>query len=321
MLLFAILSAIGVSELGQTQIRINYLTSFICLFSFFWLRKSKESYKTVAVLTIFMVMGAFTSALFYVPHDELRIIWFLIAATISHLIIGRNFGFLIVALSIIIVIGSNYFFPSINYSTLALSTFVVTLVILSLILALYDTRINSSEAKLLQQNDELNNLVNRDALTKIMSRRYFLDVANQYFNTASRNKTPISLLMLDIDHFKKINDNYGHHIGDKMLILFAEKIEDLLRQSDIFGRIGGEEFGIILYETDIQGAHILSEKIRQEIEALRYPHEQKVIKMTTSIGVGEKIENDTTFEKLMIRSDSALYQAKKDGRNRISIAL
>jgi len=319
MLIFALLNDLGFNQLGDIHARSNYFAAFICLLAFFWLRQSKRDYKRVAMVTIFATMISFTSALLFVPNDEFRLVWFLLAVIVAHLVVGRGFGIFIVALSILIVFGSNHLF-NINLSGLTLMTFVMSLLISSLLLISYGEKIASYQAELLQQNDELKKLANRDDLTGIMSRRYFLDMANSYFSTSLRNKRAISMLMLDIDHFKQINDRYGHPVGDRMLVLFAEQISKLLRKSDIFGRLGGEEFGIVLFETDIDGAQVLAEKIRQAIERLRYQLEGESVKMTTSIGVSEKIDEDSHFEKLMVRSDRALYQSKRSGRNCISVA-
>jgi len=319
MLSFALLNDLGLNELGDIHARSNYLASLVCLVSFFWLRQSKCNYKKVAMVTICAVMISFTSALLFVPTDEFRLVWFLFAVIVAHLVVGRGFGFFIVALSILIVIGSNYLF-NINFSGPTLTTFVMSLFISSLLLTSYSEKISLYQMELLQQNEKLKKLANRDDLTGIMSRRYFMDAAHRYFNTSIRNHSPMSMLMLDIDHFKQINDRYGHPAGDRMLMLFTEKISKLLRKSDIFGRLGGEEFGIVLFETDTDGAQILAEKIRQAVEGLGYQVEGESIKMTTSIGVSEKIDADSHFEKLMVRSDKALYQSKTSGRNCISVA-
>lgn len=319
MLSFALLNDLGLNELGDIHARSNYLASLVCLVSFFWLRQSKRYYKRVAMVTICAVMISFTSALLFVPTDEFRLVWFLLAVIVAHLVVGRGFGLFIVALSILIVIGSNYLF-NINFSGLTQTTFVISLFISSLLLTSYSEKISLYQMELLQQNEKLKKLANRDDLTGIMSRRYFLDAAHRYFNTSIRNHSSMSMLMLDIDHFKQINDRYGHPAGDRMLMLFTEKISKLLRKSDIFGRLGGEEFGIVLFETDTDGAQILAEKIRQAVEGLDYQVEGESIKMTTSIGVSEKIDADSHFEKLMIRSDKALYRSKNSGRNCISVA-
>jgi diguanylate cyclase (GGDEF)-like protein len=273
----------------------------------------------VAIVTICATLITMTSGLLFVPNDEFRMVWFLIAVIVAHLVVGRGFGLTIVALSIFIVVGANYIFD-INFSGLTLTTFVVSILITSLLLLSWSDKIDGYQRLLLSQNSALKNLANRDDLTGIMSRRYFLDMANHYFNGAQRNKSPLSLLMLDIDHFKRINDRYGHPVGDQMLLLFTDTISIYLRKSDIFGRLGGEEFGIILFETGKEGAAILAEKIRRAVEEISYKRLDVEIKMTTSIGIGERIDQETDFDKLMIRADKALYDAKEAGRNRIAQA-
>ncbi|NOR51574.1 MAG: diguanylate cyclase [Gammaproteobacteria bacterium] len=318
-ILFALLHSFGVNELGDNHARTNYFASALCLLAFFWLRQSKASYRKVAVVTICAMMLSPVSALLFVPDDEFRLVWFLITVIVSHLVVGRRFGLFIVALSILIVLSSNYLF-GINFTGLTLSTFIISLLVSSLILISYNEKITSYEMELFQQNKELKDLVNRDALTGIMSRRYFLDMANHYFSASLRNRAPISLIMLDIDHFKQINDSYGHYVGDQMLNLFSETISGFMRQSDIFGRIGGEEFGIVLFETDTVGAQVLAEKLLKAIEEVNYMEGEVSINMTTSIGVGERLDEDSRFEQLMIRTDRALYQSKDRGRNCISLA-
>ncbi len=318
-LLFAVLNDFDLLHFGEHIAQANYSSSALFVFSFFWLRRSKIHYLNAAMLGIWAAMITFTATLLFVPGEDLRIAWFIIGLMVAHLLVGHRFGLFIFGLSILLVIGGNYFF-ALNISILTLINYTVIMLISSILLVSYNEKISSYHAELLQQNEVLKKLAHYDDLTEIMSRRHFMDVANHYFSAALRNKTPISMLMLDIDHFKRINDRHGHHIGDQMLILFTQEIAKLLRKSDIFGRLGGEEFGIILFETETNGAQILAEKIRMTVEALRYPHAEKMIKMTTSIGIAEKIDADEHVEKLMIRSDQALYQSKKAGRNRISVA-
>ena len=323
LLVFALLHDLGINDLGDNHARSNYFASAICLLAFLWLRQSKSRsklrYKKIAMMTICGIMISFTSALLYVPNDEFRLVWFFIAMILGHLVVGNRFGFFIVALSILIVVSGNQLM-SLSLSNHTLITFVMSLLIASLMMAAYSSKIIAYEANMLRQNGELKNMVNRDLLTGIMSRRFFMDMANHFFSASLRNKSPITLLMLDIDYFKNINDSYGHHIGDQMLIVFTETVSRYLRKSDIFGRLGGEEFGVVLFETDASGAMVLAEKIRQAIEDARYDVEGISIKMTTSIGVGERIDEDGSFERMIIRTDEALYHAKKGGRNCISMA-
>lgn len=192
-------------------------------------------------------------------------------------------------------------------------------------------------------NIRLKELASTDELTKIYNRRMFFEVAIKYFKSAQRDlnvdtdsednsanhskqaDTPensiekagnLCFLMLDIDHFKRINDNYGHHIGDEILKLYAKTINELLRQGDLFGRLGGEEFGVLLQDTDLEGSKAIAEKIRQAIEDCVYEDNECRVTMTTSIGISEIYAIDNSISEIQKRADEALYQAKNGGRNR-----
>jgi len=158
-----------------------------------------------------------------------------------------------------------------------------------------------------------------DYLTKIYNRKFFDETLKNIIKFSKRHKTPFSLLMFDIDDFKKINDIYGHDSGDTVLIELSNIIKSILRQSDIFARIGGEEFAIILTKTNYKGAQILSEKIRSTVENYKFSFD-KEYKVTISIGmisIEEDFNND--YNKLYKLVDNALYKAKKEGKNRVII--
>ncbi|MCW8825921.1 MAG: GGDEF domain-containing protein [Gammaproteobacteria bacterium] len=319
MMLFVALYYLGWTDMGETHARVNALTAIFCFFTFFWLRQSKQQYNRIAMITISTVMLSFTSALIFVPNDEFRMVWFVMAIIVAHLAVGRKFGLFIVIMAIATILVANDLF-TLNLGTLTLTTAVTSLIIISLILSTYSIKFDSYESVLLKKNVDLIDLVNKDDLTGIMSRRYFMDVGNHYFSGSRRSKSSMSLMMLDIDHFKWINDSYGHHMGDMMLILFSDTISSYLRKSDVFARLGGEEFGIILFETDLQGAERLAEKIRSAIDGLLYQEGEITIRMTTSIGISDRRESDSSFDELLIRTDAALYRSKDRGRNCTSIA-
>ena len=176
----------------------------------------------------------------------------------------------------------------------------------------------TKELKLVSK--KLRELAHTDELTKIANRRHFFQLATQYFYTAKRNKTELYILSLDIDFFKHINDTYGHDAGDEILKLFAKNIKDLMRESDLFGRIGGEEFCICLQNTMLEGATVLAEKIRSRIEHISYRHgPQELLHVTVSIGISGLCALDTEIFDIVKRADKALYVAKNNGRNQVQI--
>ena len=158
---------------------------------------------------------------------------------------------------------------------------------------------------------------NNDPLTKLDNRRSFMDSGKREFELAKRHHKPLSVLMLDIDFFKKINDTYGHDAGDKVLQEFAEAGAKVLRNTDFFGRLGGEEFAVLATETNLEGAIKLSEKLRATYEKHQVCYENFLIKFTVSIGVTTLNVNDKNFEEMLKRADKLLYKAKNTGRNKV----
>jgi diguanylate cyclase (GGDEF)-like protein len=157
-----------------------------------------------------------------------------------------------------------------------------------------------------------------DALTKTYNRASFDDSLQREINLAHRKSQHLSIIFLDIDHFKTINDNYGHECGDTALVSVAGLMKETLRSTDIVFRYGGEEFVILLNDTDIDGANIISERIRQQIEKHTIAYGMDMIKLTVSLGISSLRGNDTP-DSLVSRADAAMYQAKNNGRNRVEV--
>ena len=153
---------------------------------------------------------------------------------------------------------------------------------------------------------------NTDRLTQIPNRAYMILQLEYMMKHSRRNDLPLSVIFLDIDHFKHINDTYGHRSGDGVLVELSSLMSQRLRESDILGRWGGEEFVIILPQTALKEAIGVAEKLRQMIESHRFDHG----KATCSLGVAQMIEDDTD-ETLVHRADAMLYVAKSHGRNQV----
>ena len=166
-------------------------------------------------------------------------------------------------------------------------------------------------------NKQLNTLAATDPLTEIRNRRSFFDIAEKYYSIATRTKEALSLMMIDLDRFKSVNDKYGHAAGDEVLKEFTSIVKKQLRESDLFARYGGEEFVIVLANTKIEGAEKLAEKIRSAVAADFLVVEKGEIKITVSIGVSELGQKDVSVDDILARADQALYLAKGNGRNRI----
>ena len=184
--------------------------------------------------------------------------------------------------------------------------------------------INGLRIKIRKRNRELNDavrtieaLVNVDSLTGVYNRRYLFGMLSQEVMRHRRTKAPFSVCIMDIDHFKQVNDVYGHQAGDEILREVACRVSEGLRSTDFFGRYGGEEFLMILLQTPLEGALVKAEKVRKEIRSLRFPNVSKTLKVTISIGVAEYRQGEDIDETLS-RADKSLYSAKRTGRNRVS---
>ena len=159
-----------------------------------------------------------------------------------------------------------------------------------------------------------------DSLTQIGNRRAFNKAMDREFNLYSRYKKPLSLISFDLDHFKRVNDTYGHAAGDKVLSEVAAKVESELREEDIFARVGGEEFAVLLPETDENEALTVAEKIRELIEGLEVHYESHVISITATFGLVSVSEQVVDQEHLLQIADRALYKGKTNGRNQVVLA-
>ncbi len=177
-------------------------------------------------------------------------------------------------------------------------------------------RLIRAEDKLRGFAMEMKRLAVTDGLTGAYNRRYFFDQAKKEFYRSKRYDTPLSLLLMDIDHFKQVNDANGHLAGDEVLKALSDLCGKTLRESDVLSRYGGEEFAILLPETKSHQAFTQAERLRGALADFRLPHEERVIKITVSFGTASLIETDNKIEDMINRADNALYKAKKEGRNR-----
>ncbi len=157
----------------------------------------------------------------------------------------------------------------------------------------------------------------RDPLTKVYNKKYFLDQLTLEVSYAKRHRTQLSLVIFDLDHFKKINDTYGHVSGDHVLIQSAAQVQSILRNEDVFARYGGEEFCIILRGIPLTDAGVLAERVRAGIEGLSFKADAKEFRATVSVGVAEFDGKSEDPLGLVEAADSALYAAKTAGRNRV----
>lgn len=177
------------------------------------------------------------------------------------------------------------------------------------------------DASVRKENEKwLKYLATTDELTGLKNRRYFFERGQEEVRRSKRYQEPLTLIIFDIDHFKAINDNYGHDAGDKVLIQLAQTLSPLMREHDILGRHGGEEFTILLPHTPKEGAALVAERVRYQIEknVMELDDDQQ-IRYTISLGVAQLDDTISTFDSLINTADKALYEAKETGRNRVVV--
>ncbi|WP_404414232.1 GGDEF domain-containing protein [Vreelandella aquamarina] len=192
--------------------------------------------------------------------------------------------------------------------TVAVLVFVILLLVAGLLVALLRLKREHQRVMHLSQVDELTGLGNR---------RYLLNFTDSLCQQSQRNERPLSLALLDIDHFKQVNDTFGHPAGDRVLQVFARTLQGEIRGADVLARMGGEEFCVLMPDTDADGARELAERVRAAVASLTHLELGSATSITVSLGVATGCQSGLDFTHLYARADQALYQAKSKGRNRV----
>jgi len=252
------------------------------------------------LVTFVMVVGIITAAALSMSTLYIAYLTFFLFIIIPQLIILLSYG-------------------ELQHIALLVFAVIYIPVIILLSKTLYESRVSAiSASEALAKNvDNLHTLSITDTLTSLYNRRYFFEVSENMVSIAFRERKKVSLLMIDIDYFKKINDTYGHQVGDFILVEFTKEIKRITRNSDIFARIGGEEFTVLLNDTFLDGAKVIAEKIRKAIENKKFIYNDTSINITVSIGVCTLSEEFDSVEKLYKEADARLYKAKERGRNQV----
>ncbi|MES1934517.1 diguanylate cyclase [Salinisphaera shabanensis T35B1] len=240
-------------------------------------------------------------------------VWVFLVPLLSHLLLGRWQG-LWVALVFIGCAGAIFVYKYgiwggwIGYVGVA-NVLLCTASILGFSY-IYETSREKTES-------ELRALALADPLTGLANRSRFRDVFARERQRYLRNETPLAMLVVDLDHFKRVNDDYGHDAGDMALCFVAELLASRIRQTDVAGRLGGEEFGILLSDVDLVHARQIAEDLRDLIQDRAFRYRGKDIPLSASIGIAELGRDGMDFRTLFSKADRRLYQAKAEGRNRV----
>jgi diguanylate cyclase (GGDEF)-like protein len=170
---------------------------------------------------------------------------------------------------------------------------------------------------LVQTAEQLHILATVDDLTKVLNRRQFLASFENEFKRANNQKRPLSVMMIDADDFKRVNDQHGHSVGDEVLRAVAERCRAIVRRTDIVGRVGGEEFAAALTDTDLSRAVLTAERLREQVADEPFEIGDTRLRLTISIGVADRQNADEEAGQLLKLADRALYAAKANGRNQV----
>lgn len=260
------------------------------------------------------------SAFLLVPNDELRVIWMFTNLAGVYSLLGRRAGVVITGVTLVQLLLCNHY-TSAPLSANALVTGIMGLLYLSLFFYVYSGRLMSYFSRLQASNARLHELASHDALTGVFNARAYYNLCDRAIRLSARMASPFSVLFVDLDHFKRINDTHGHAAGDIVLKSVAQCLQDCIRRSDLLGRIGGEEFSVFLPDTGQAGAMLVAETLRREIESLMPVLPAGAVQITASIGVASSTETDRltgTMQRIQQHADQAMYQAKAQGRNRVS---
>ena len=167
--------------------------------------------------------------------------------------------------------------------------------------------------------EQLRRVAERDSLTGLNSRRHFMKLADALLQVSREDQTPLSLFMIDVDHFKRINDTWGHSQGDCVLTQIAEICTQALRPTDVIGRFGGEEFVVALPDTDAEEAMIVAERLRRKVAALPLEEAMRELQLSITIGIAVSRGDEISLQNVIARADRALYAGKREGRNRVVV--
>ena len=316
--LFAIESFLMAQTLhGQ----ILVLTAIIMVLFFFLLNITGNNMLT-STLIVF-IMGGLCIFLFYSGGiNKTGPLWYFIfplfALFIQRLWTGLLSIILLFLITVFIYVVEPFGFDAATYEPIFIERLLAVYMAMAAICFFYVYTRTSSELLMSNISRNYQQMANTDELTRLANRRYMREVLTREMSRAIRFNRPFSVIIFDLDHFKEINDNYGHDAGDEVLLVITSILADILRTQDICARWGGEEFLIMLPETDLGGAQQVAERLRLAMEQYPINYQQQDLKVTLSAGCSE-FRLDESLDECLKRSDDNLYQAKKEGRNRVVI--
>lgn len=315
--LFILGVASDINPIGR--VHFASMVFFTCSATVIWLWLRGHPHRFYPAAWVYEIVGLweYTSSVIYVPSDELRLLWLFVNVPGVFILLGKRAGWVITgAIMLGLALGNPHL--SHPYSPNAMATALLSMLYLGVFFHAYVDRSFSYFKRMRDYNVRLQQLASHDPLTGVMNARAYYAACNQQIHVCSRSAQAVSVLFVDLDHFKSINDTHGHAAGDEVLRLVAQSLNENIRRSDLLGRIGGEEFSILLPNTNLAGATDLAEVLRRAIEALQPQMDGQSLRITASIGVACRAAGQQTIESIQQQADVAMYEAKRAGRNRVS---
>lgn len=319
--LFILTALAGLAVLDDRYVYGGSLYCAVMMGIFACLRRWPQHLPLVAPVGVVASFLIVSVAFFHNTADEMRIIWYPLSIPGAYILAGRRVGLVLAAVSVAFILWGNGQLAD-PYSPSAIITTVVAVLYITAFFHAVSSRSVSFHQAMVVANRALRDLAARDPLTGLMNARAYYEACGRVAQQARRSGLPLAMLFVDLDHFKRINDTYGHEAGDRVLRAVASCLRTTLRQSDLVGRIGGEEFSVLLPETGTDGALRLAEALRQSIEGL-CPEikDGQCLTVTASIGVAVAGVAPENIAELQRQADEGMYQAKQAGRNRVSLLI
>lgn len=284
------------------------------------LRRRPESLFSISTVLAFSGFAFFCLMALWVPENSFRLIWFLPLIIFSFFFTSAVIGLSTLLLTLCFILLSQTYIPD-YLSQDALSSLLLCLIAVAILAHHFSKQIYAYETAIAEQNQQLQELVTHDQMTGVLNRQGMLEASGQYFNLASRHYiSSLCLVVFDIDFFKSINDNYGHLTGDKSIKLIAKLVTKTLRKSDLIARMGGDEFVLLLPETNARQAEKLMKKIQMVLSDNPMTIGSEVVHIRFSAGIAQLSPQHASFKELFKSADEALYKAKEKGRNQFCLA-
>ena len=306
---------------------ILIVETIVYLFLLYLIIRSNDFLKPVSLVYILFFFAA--CSLFYnSPQAHVTVfLWSIVCYFLAHFFLESKLGSVISILFFVVtlILLLRRYFINTESIPLIVLCHLVAVNIGALVFAIYyEKRRENAENELTKANQQLENMANRDGLTGLFNRRYFNQVLQNEWLRLQRSGCPLSLILSDIDYFKKYNDHYGHVAGDACLKNVADAFKNSIqRVTDVAARYGGEEFAVILPDTDSDGTKVIAQSIKDAIKKKAIPHKASQVKdiVSMSFGIATVIPNDSlNCESFIEMADKVLYQSKENGRDMISIS-